>query len=74
MLILADQNACRRQSAPIRVALGAFGRPVTASEVAETFAGKANKARLAAVGELLPTLVALGQARAAGEGRFVAGS
>ena len=58
------------RAAAVRAALGAFGRPVTVPEVAETFAGKANKARLAAVGELLLTLVALGQARAVGDGRF----
>ncbi len=62
------------RAAAVRAALVAFGRPATAAEVAGAFAGQANRARLAAVGELLPTLVALGQARAVGEGRFVAGS
>ena len=62
------------RAAAVRAALVAFGRPATAAEVAGAFAGQANRARLAAVGELLPTLVALGHARAAGEGRFVAGS
>ncbi len=56
------------RAAAVRAALGAFGRPATAAEVAAAFAGRADKKRVAAVAELLATLVALGQAGMGEEG------
>ena len=55
------------QAAAVRSALTGFGRPATAREVAAAFQG-AGEAR---IGEWLATLVALGQARATEDGRFV---
>ncbi len=55
------------QAAAVRAALAGFGRPVTAREVAAAFK-TAGEAR---IGEWLATLVALGQARATTDGRFV---
>lgn len=58
------------QAAAVRGALAAFaGRPVSAAEVAAAFSG----ASPTHVAEWLATLVALGQARALEDGRFVAG-
>ncbi len=59
------------RAAAVRAALGAFGRPATAAEVAAAFAGRADKKRVAAVAELLATLVALGQAGMGEEGGYV---
>jgi len=59
------------RAAAVRAALGALGRPASAAEVAATFAGPAGRKRVAAVAELLGTLVALGQAGVGEEGRFV---
>ena len=59
------------RAAAVRAALGAFGRPATAAEVAAAFAGRADRKRVTAVAELLGTLVALGQARPTGDNQFV---
>jgi len=59
------------RAAAVRAALGAFGRPAKAAEVAAAFAGRADKKRVAAVAELLATLVALGQAGMGEEGEYV---
>jgi hypothetical protein len=56
------------QARAVRAALAGAAGPVTASELARTFAGvRADK-----VGELLETLASLGQARPADGGRFAA--
>ncbi|HSZ54732.1 MAG TPA: hypothetical protein VK797_03680 [Tepidisphaeraceae bacterium] len=56
------------QARAVRAALQTLAQPATAAEVARTFQGaKAEK-----VAELLETLATLGQARLAGEGRYVA--
>ncbi|MBK7218475.1 MAG: hypothetical protein IPH95_15830 [Candidatus Promineofilum sp.] len=59
------------RAAAVRAALGAFGRPAKAAEVAAAFAGRADKKRVTAVAELLATLVALGQAGMGEEGGYV---
>ena len=59
------------RAAAVRGALAAFGRPASAAEVAAAFAGPAGRKRVAAVRELLATLVALGQAGVGEEGRYV---
>ncbi len=57
------------QAAAVRAALASHaGRPVTPAEIAAAFSGAA----VARIAEWLATLVALGQARVADEGRFVA--
>jgi len=56
------------QARAVRAALVARPGPATADEVAKSFKG-ANKDRVA---DLLATLVSLGQARPAGDGRFAA--
>lgn len=63
-----DNLAAR--AAAVRAALVAFGRPVTADEIAAAFDGKATRARREQVSELLQTLAALGQARQTGDSKW----
>jgi hypothetical protein len=56
------------QARAVRAALQSRGRPTTPEELARTF----TRAPAEKVADLLETLATLGQARAAGEGRFVA--
>ena len=55
------------QAQALRAALTAAGGPATAETLARTF----QRARTDKVAELLATLVALGQAREVGEGKYV---
>ena len=60
------------QTAAVRAAPAALGRPVTPEEVAATFAGAAfDAAPVARVSEWLAALAALGQARVGDDGRCV---
>ncbi len=59
------------QAAAVRAVLAQAARPLSAAEVAATFAGPAGK-RSARVAELLETLAALGQAVAVEDGRYAA--
>ena len=61
-------SALPEQARAVRAALAARPAPATAAELAKSFKG----AKLERVGELLATLVSLGQARRAGDGRFAA--
>ena len=56
------------QAQALRAALTAAGGPISVEVLARTF----QRARTDKVAELLATLVALGQAREVGEGRYVA--
>jgi hypothetical protein len=56
------------QARAVRSALQSRGRAATAEELARTF----TRAPVDKVADLLDTLATLGQARSAGEGRFVA--
>lgn len=58
--------ALPEQARAVRAALAARGAPATAAEVAAVFEGR----RKDRVAELLETLAGLGQARAAGDGRY----
>lgn len=70
-----DAHGKRQPAAPpeqvraVREALAAQAAPVTAAELARHFV----RARAAKVGELLKTLVTLGQARELEGGRFAGG-
>jgi hypothetical protein len=60
------------RAAAVRAALVAFGRPMSADEVAASFAGRATDTRRDQTAELLQTLAALGQARLVAAGRWSA--
>ncbi len=60
------------QATAVRTALTTLARPVTASEVAGMFDGRATPKRQEQIGQLLETLAALGQAGVESEGRYTA--